>query len=105
MTGIEPSDYFRVNRGDPRLMAYSRDPSDGSIISSADGGETWTFTDLPFKVGGNMPGRGMGERLAVDPNNNEIIYFGARSGNGLWKSTDQGATFTQVDSFTAVGEF
>lgn len=52
-----------------------------------------------------MPGRGMGERLAVDPNNNEIIYFGARSGNGLWKSTDQGATFTQVESFTAVGEF
>ena len=25
---------------------------------------------LPFKLGGNMPGRGMGERLAIDPNKN-----------------------------------
>lgn len=37
-----------------------------------------------------MPGRGTGERLAVDPKNSEIIFFGARSGNGLWKSTDAG---------------
>ena len=50
-----------------------------------------------------MPGRGMGERLAIDPQNNKIIYFGARSGNGLWKSVDQGVTFTKVTSFTAVG--
>lgn len=32
-----------------------------------------------------MPGRGLGERLAVDPKLPNIIYFGARSGNGLWK--------------------
>ena len=63
------------------------------------------MTELEFKVGGNMPGRGMGERLAVDPANSNIIYFGARSGNGLWKSTDAGVTFTKVSSFTAKGEF
>ncbi|KAK2758283.1 Xyloglucanase [Arachnomyces sp. PD_36] len=100
----DPTDADRVYAA-VGLYTNDWDPTNGSIISSADGGETWTFTDLPFKVGGNMPGRGMGERLAVDPNNNEIIYFGARSGNGLWKSTDQGATFTQVESFTAVGEY
>lgn len=66
-------------------------------------GNTWAFSNLPFKVGGNMPGRGMGERLAVDPQNNKVIYFGARSGNGLWKSVDQGVTFNKVTSFTAVG--
>lgn len=32
-----------------------------------------------------MPGRGLGERLAVDPKLPNILYFGARSGNGLWK--------------------
>lgn len=63
------------------------------------------MTTLPFKVGGNMPGRGTGERLAVDPKNSQILYFGARSGNGLWKSTDGGATFSKVSSFEAVGTF
>lgn len=52
-----------------------------------------------------MPGRGNGERLAVDPKNSNILFFGARSGNGLWKSTDAGASFQQVTTFTAVGNF
>jgi xyloglucan-specific exo-beta-1,4-glucanase len=52
-----------------------------------------------------MPGRGTGERLAVDPANSEIIYFGARSGNGLWKSTDGGVTFSNVTSFTNTGTY
>lgn len=52
-----------------------------------------------------MPGRGMGERLAVDPADSSILYFGARSGHGLWRSTDSGATFSRVASFTAVGTF
>ncbi|RYO85613.1 hypothetical protein DL763_007022 [Monosporascus cannonballus] len=81
------------------------DPDNGSIIRSSDKGATWAFSKLPFKVGGNMPGRGMGERLAVDPANSKILYFGARSGNGLWKSTDGGVTFSKVSSYTAVGTF
>lgn len=52
-----------------------------------------------------MPGRGMGERLAIDPQNNKVIYFGARSGNGLWKSVDQGVTFQRVASFAATGTY
>jgi xyloglucan-specific exo-beta-1,4-glucanase len=81
------------------------DPNNGSIMKSTDRGATWTFSDLPFKVGGNMPGRGTGERLAVDPKNSNIIYFGARSGNGLWKSTDAGKTFAKVSAFTNVGTY
>ncbi|KAI0466526.1 carbohydrate-binding module family 1 protein [Xylaria cf. heliscus] len=83
----------------------SWDPNNGAIIRSSDKGATWSSTSLSFKVGGNMPGRGMGERLAVDPANSKILYFGARSGNGLWKSTDAGVTFTKVSSFTAKGSF
>ena len=40
-------------------------------------------------MGGNENGRGMGERLAVDPNKNTILYFGSRTA-GLWKSTNSG---------------
>ncbi|KAK3333752.1 hypothetical protein B0T19DRAFT_135672 [Cercophora scortea] len=87
------------------MYTNSWDPNNGAIIRSSDKGATWSTTDLPFKVGGNMPGRGMGERLAVDPKNSKIIYFGARSGNGLYKSTDGGVTFAKVSSFTNAGTY
>ncbi|MEQ3338225.1 hypothetical protein AAA115_06160 [Clostridium butyricum] len=52
-----------------------------------------------------MPGRNMGERLMIDPNDNRILYFGARSGHGLWKSTDYGTTWNKVESFKWIGDF
>jgi hypothetical protein len=36
------------------------DPNNGAILRSSDKGATWKATELPFKLGGNMPGRGMG---------------------------------------------
>ncbi len=81
------------------------DPNNGYIMRSADRGTTWQQTELPFKVGGNMPGRSMGERLMIDPNKNNILYFGARSGNGLWKSTDYGVTWGKVTSFPNPGNY
>lgn len=77
----------------------------GKILRSSDRGKTWQSTTLPIKLGGNMPGRSMGERLVIDPNNNNILYLGTRSGNGLWKSTDAGVTWSKVTSFTAVGNY
>ncbi|HEY4389856.1 MAG TPA: X2-like carbohydrate binding domain-containing protein [Paenibacillus sp.] len=83
----------------------SWDPNNGSILRSTDRGKTWQSASLPFKVGGNMPGRSMGERLVIDPNKNNILYFGARSGNGLWRSTDYGATWSKVTSFPNPGTY
>ncbi|WP_052888464.1 cellulose binding domain-containing protein [Thermogemmatispora carboxidivorans] len=77
----------------------------GVILRSTDYGNTFQITQMPFKMGGNMPGRGMGERLAIDPNDNAILYFGARSGNGLWRSTDYGATWSKVTNFPDTGPF
>ncbi|KAJ3378936.1 hypothetical protein HDU84_007158 [Entophlyctis sp. JEL0112] len=80
--------------------------TNGFVYRSDDQGATWPVkTALPFKNGGNMPGRGMGERIAVDPNNNNIVYLGARSGNGLWKSTNAGVSFSQVSQFPVVGSY
>jgi xyloglucan-specific exo-beta-1,4-glucanase len=81
------------------------DPNNGAILRSADRGASWQATNLPFKLGGNMPGRGMGERLAVDPNDNRILYLGAPEGNGLWRSTDQGVTWSEVTSFPNPGDY
>ncbi|GAA1421593.1 WD40/YVTN/BNR-like repeat-containing protein [Catellatospora coxensis] len=81
------------------------DPNPGAVLRSRDRGRTWKVTELPFKLGGNMPGRGMGERLAIDPNRNEVLYLGAPSGHGLWRSTDHGERWAQVSAFPNPGTY
>ncbi|UUU26106.1 cellulose binding domain-containing protein [Streptomyces sp. DSM 40750] len=83
----------------------SWDPGNGAVLRSSDRGASWQKSNLPFKLGGNMPGRGMGERLAVDPNRNSVLYLGAPSGKGLWRSTDSGVTWAQVTNFPNVGNY
>lgn len=83
----------------------SWDPTNGAVLRSGDRGASWQKTDLPFKLGGNMPGRGMGERLAIDPNKDSVLYLGAPSGKGLWRSTDSGVTWSQVTNFPNVGNY
>ncbi|WP_275412983.1 cellulose binding domain-containing protein [Rugosimonospora africana] len=87
------------------MYTNSWDPNNGAILRSTDQGNSWQVTPLPFKLGGNMPGRGMGERLAIDPHRDSVLYFGAPSGNGLWKSTDYGATWAKVTNFPNPGNY
>ncbi|WP_410789620.1 RICIN domain-containing protein [Kribbella sp. C-35] len=70
----------------------------GAILRSTDRGRTFQRTDLPFKLGGNEPGRGAGERLVIDPADHGTLLLGTRK-NGLWRSTDYGVTWSQVSSF------
>ncbi|WP_329125172.1 cellulose binding domain-containing protein [Streptomyces sp. NBC_01465] len=87
------------------MYTNSWDPGNGAVLRSADLGATWQATQLPFKLGGNMPGRGMGERLAVDPNDGRVLYLGTPSGNGLWRSTDAGVTWAKVTAFPNPGTY
>ncbi|GAA4618833.1 cellulose binding domain-containing protein [Actinoallomurus liliacearum] len=87
------------------MYTNSWDPNNGAILRSTNKGDSWTATPLPFKLGGNMPGRGMGERLAIDPNKDGVLYLGAPSGNGLWRSTDYGVTWAKVTSFPNPGTY
>ncbi|MFJ3925016.1 RICIN domain-containing protein [Streptomyces sp. NPDC090022] len=70
----------------------------GAILRSTDRGRTFQRTDLPFKLGGNEDGRGAGERLVIDPSDHRTLLLGTRK-NGLWRSTDHGATWRQVSTF------
>jgi hypothetical protein len=101
----DPVDPDRVYLAVGTYTIPSWDPNNGAILRSTDRGATWQASPLPFRLGGNMPGRGIGERLAIDPNRNDILYFGARGGYGLWRSTDSGATWAQVTSFPNAGDF
>ncbi|RUS34089.1 endo-1,4-beta-glucanase [Jimgerdemannia flammicorona] len=70
----------------------------GAILASKNQGNTWTTQwNASFPMGSNEDGRGAGERLAVNPVNNNIIFFGSRTA-GLWMSTNYGQSFTLVTS-------
>ncbi len=70
------------------------------FLRSDDYGATWDTFDVTsqFKAHGNGMGRSSGERLAVDPNNSNVLFCGTRY-DGLWKSTDRGTSWAQVTSF------
>ncbi len=79
---------------------YSRDPA--AIFRSMDQGKTFQVINVPFRMGGNENGRGVGERLAIDPNDNNILYFGSRR-DGLWVSKDTALTWNKVENFPVTG--
>lgn len=69
------------------------------ILRSSDYGKTFAMTDVTslFKAHGNGMGRQNGERLQVDPGSSNILYAGTRF-NGLFKSTDSGASWSRLSS-------
>ncbi|WP_294257412.1 hypothetical protein [uncultured Sphingomonas sp.] len=73
-----------------------------AILRSANRGASWSVTPVPFAMGGNEAGRGLGERLAVDPNRTSTLFFGSRH-DGLWRSDDSGAHWTKLAAFPVAG--
>jgi hypothetical protein len=88
---IDPSDsnrlYIAASRGSPAVM----------LVSTNQGATFSQFTP-PFALNGNVNGRSNGERMAVDPNSGNILFYGTRT-SGLYKSINYGANWTQVSSF------
>lgn len=71
-----------------------------ALIRSHDRGRTWQKTPLPFHLGGNMLGRGDGERLQVDPADSRRLLLGTTE-DGLWQSPDAGQSFSRVAGYPA----
>jgi photosystem II stability/assembly factor-like uncharacterized protein len=78
---------------------------DGGIYRSEDRGKTWTKLMSANFEGNGRAARWIGECIAIDPLSSKIIYAGTRK-NGLWRSTDDGHTWSKVqsipDGFTGV---
>jgi xyloglucan-specific exo-beta-1,4-glucanase len=91
---IDPSEPNRVYMA---AGMYANN-SFGCILRSTDYGTTFKSTGNITPMGGNDLGRSNGERLAVDPNKDSIIYFASRQ-NGLMKSTDYGVSWNKISSF------
>lgn len=73
-----------------------------AIFRSTDRGAHWRKTIVPFAMGGNEDGRGLGERLAIDPHHTATLMFGSRH-DGLWRSDDAGAQWRKVAPFPLAG--
>jgi photosystem II stability/assembly factor-like uncharacterized protein len=82
--------------------------SGSDILKSTDQGRTWAATHLKtptgesVRMGSNEEWRWAGERLAVDPNNSQILYFGSRL-DGLYRSTDGAKSWHLVENFPSQG--
>ena len=94
--------------GPRQVESMAADPSDagivylassGEICRSTDQGKTWTIHKIPARMAGNGDGRCVGERLAIDPNLPNILFFGSRK-DGLLASEDSGSTWIKIPGFT-----
>jgi xyloglucan-specific exo-beta-1,4-glucanase len=94
--GLDPNDPTRLYLA-AGTYTQSWAPN-GAMLLSADRGNSFQTVRMPIKMGGNNNGRNAGERLAVDPNDGRVLYFGSRL-NGLWRSTDWGLAWSQVTTF------
>jgi len=122
------TDWIGSVSDDMGILSVALDPNDGSkvyllsgkysnawsseyghVLVSKDTGKTFTSTTLHLKNGGNLDGRGTGERLAVDPNKGSILLLagsawdtskdGTSKGTfkgALWMSTNSGVSFDSV---------
>lgn len=93
---LDPSDPNRLYMA---CGTYTSSTGPNAILVSGDRGATFERVDVPFRMGGNENGRGNGERMAVDPNNGNIIYMGTRI-DGLWKSEDKGSHWAHVEGIS-----
>ncbi len=73
-----------------------------AILRSEDYGASFDTVDVSslWRAHGNGMGRQIGEKLAVDPKNPNILFCGSRAA-GLFKSTDAGKTWASVSTLGA----
>ncbi len=98
--GVDPSDAERVYVFTGQFAGPDSWKLPSRVYRSTNRGDTWTYVTPGFKMMGNGEGRGTSERCAVNPTNGAIILVGT-SNDGIWRSTDYGATWAKLPNFTA----
>ncbi|UZK70288.1 hypothetical protein OKW76_04375 [Sphingomonas sp. S1-29] len=100
--GVESIAADPVDRDRVYLAAGMYRGGAAAILRSDNRGADWTITPVGFAMGGNEDGRGLGERLAIDPHAPATLLFGSRH-DGLQRSDDRGATWRKLRGFPYAG--
>lgn len=69
----------------------------GELVISCDYGETFAVKPLPFFAHGNLSGRGTGERLIVDAEDDCTLWYASQQ-DGLWVTRNLGDTWQHIDA-------
>lgn len=97
IAGVDPDSYFNpyFAASAPGVLyagTYYGDAFKGKVFKSTDGGASWALvSDFPYAYGQYT------NQIWVDPGNANLVLVG---GVGLWRSTDGGAHFTQINGST-----
>jgi len=85
------------SNADVAYMAYSN-----GVFRSDDRGDSWTKTNLPITEipANDDSSKYCGERLAVDPRDENVVYFGSIN-DGLWRSEDGGNSWQEISTISA----
>jgi 20S proteasome alpha/beta subunit len=87
-----------ANNPNVMYMAY-----EGYVFSSTNGGTTWTQTSFAqVNESSNDEQRMNGQKMAIDPNNPNVVYVGTPQ-NGMFVSTNGGATWQSVSAVPVSG--
>ena len=68
----------------------------GKLCISTDRGNTFVYRTIPTMVDGNWGGRSSGNRLIVDPQDSDTLFFASQRG-GLLVTHDMGQSWNKVD--------
>ncbi|MEO1449023.1 MAG: hypothetical protein AAFV07_05810, partial [Bacteroidota bacterium] len=71
------------------------DPENGFLIKSSNGGNSFTLTSLRVPTKGNGEQRKVERRLAIDPRNANVVFYGTLR-SGLRLSTNGGSSWSLV---------
>ena len=104
-TSMPPSALNSLYQGVDSIIGSLSDPRQvymsyaGKIYHSENNGDTWIEASTGFAaaMNANGDGRTCGERLAIDPHNPKVVYYGSIK-NGLWVTLNGGTSWNQVSS-------
>jgi xyloglucan-specific exo-beta-1,4-glucanase len=107
ISGVESFAFDKNTSGASQVIyALCGNGVNSYIMKSVNDGNSWTinqgWNSTAIKVFGNGDWRCSGEKLAVDPNNSNVVYTGTRF-DGLYKTTDAAQQWNKVTSFTETG--